>query len=274
MRSLNGYLPDSTYQGKPLVEVVDFAEIDALKVVPPALSMEYRVPEFLPCFDQLIWGSCVLQAWVGLLEILKGLEDGQVEPLSIAWLYAQCRLAQKDFDNDTGTWPYLAADRIKNVGVVPASVFPYVVENLPRTPQTYPNFRPVHPSPAIYVEASDNKIDTLYRIDDSNKKTLLDSIALSVRANKPVVWGCDYNVAELTDWYKDRPPLGVPKMGNGLHATLITGVRDSTDGSRAFRVRNSWGPQFGDNGYFWASSELVATGFDFWTGSRMPKLLV
>ncbi len=272
MRALKGYLPDNTYTGKPRVPFTPFVEIGMLKTVPPALSPEYRIPEFTPCSDQLIWGSCVLQSWVALLEILKGLEDGEVEPLSVAWLYALCRLAQKEFDEDKGTWPYLAADRIKNVGVVPAEAFPYVAENLPRTPQTYPNFRPVHPSSAIYVEASDNKIDTLYRFDDYDKVALIRNIELSVRSNKPVVWGCDYNVGELTDWYTDREPLGVPKKGTGLHATLITGVKTTSAGRRAFRVRNSWGTHYGDNGYFWASDELVASGFDFWTGTRMPKL--
>jgi C1A family cysteine protease len=55
---------------------------------------------------------------------------------------------------------------------------------------------------------------------------------------------------------------------DGGHAVLIVGYDRS---KRLFEVRNSWGGDWGDNGYFWAPYEFVLSGKwsdDFWFCSR------
>lgn len=37
----------------------------------------------------------------------------------------------------------------------------------------------------------------------------------------------------------------------GVHAVIATGYRDGTPGHRYIKIRNSWGPGWGDKGYAW-----------------------
>jgi hypothetical protein len=53
--------------------------------------------------------------------------------------------------------------------------------------------------------------------------------------------------------YNLSEPPSQEKFG-GLHAITIIGYDDS---KRAFRMVNSWGPNWGDNGFIWLSEDFV-----------------
>jgi hypothetical protein len=278
MRALSGYLPDSS--GSPAAPFSPFSDLAPHLVAASPAAAEYHIPEFLPAFDQGNWGSCVCNAWIGCLEVLRGLEFrsrlAMVQPLSIAWLYFQCRNIMGTVGQDSGTYPYLAADRLMKVGTVPNGTFPYVSANMP-PPEGTTGPAPAHPGTELYVEASDNKITGAFKIDDAIAPAgRLDAIEHAVRANHPVVWGASFSVADLSNWDPSMGALDIPTNPDGGHSTLITGVRRFTTGRRWFRVRNSWSPQWGDNGYFWITDNYVASNLasDFWVGTRMQGLVV
>jgi len=58
---------------------------------------------------------------------------------------------------------------------------------------------------------------------------------------------------------------GIFDKAIGGHAVLLVGFKDST---KKFIVRNSWGPDWGDNGYFTLPYKYVIDpklACDFWT---------
>lgn len=271
---LHGCLPDKSSTRYFKTVHSPFAQLAAQLKPAASVASEYHIPEFLPCFNQQQWGSCVLNAWVGCLEILRGLESGTAQPLSRAWAYALCLLEMNTFNQDTGTYPFLAADRLMNIGVVPEDRFPYVAANLPSLPTSPSGFMQNHPPGPLYIEASDNKITQAFRIDDVGAARC-NAVETAVRADHPVVWAAGYDVRVLSNWSKGDPALKPPTGDSDGHATLITGVRNFTTGVRWFRVRNSWDVDWGDNGYFWVEDTYVAASIaqDFWVGTRMQALI-
>jgi hypothetical protein len=275
---LRGYLPDTT---SPRYAKLVHSSFDKLAPQLPAptgtVTSEYRIPELLPCFNQMAWGSCVLNAWVGCLEILRGLESGTAQSLSRAWAYALCELEMGSFNKDTGTFPFLAADRLMQIGTVPEASFPYTASNLPALASSPAGFMQTHPSASLYIEASDNKITGAFKIDAVGSARC-DAVEQAIRANHPVVWAAGYDVQALTNWDLGDPALMPPAAGVKTegHSTLLTGVCRLATGVRWFRVRNSWDIDWGDNGYFWVTDNYVASNIaaDFWVGTRMQGLVI
>src|SRR5579862_2657290 len=148
---------------------------------------EYRIPESVPVFDQLKIGACVLNSWCALLELLLGLEGKQVTPLSRLMVYYLCREVMKTIPQDSGTFPFLAADRLMKIGVVPESMWPYDSGLL--------SSKPMNDTLDLYSVADDNKITGAYRLD--NPASVGDDMETSVLANHPIAFAVPISNAML-----------------------------------------------------------------------------
>lgn len=240
---------------------------EAFKVAFAPLSpvkTTYTIPEVVPAFDQLDVGDCVANGWLGVLELLLGLEGAPIVSLSRLFLYWLCREVMKMLTQDSGTYPYLAGSRIMRIGVCSESMHPYGNTASGRL------FR--HPKQECYTEASDNKLLATYRIATTGEARL-NALEAVIRANHPAVFGTP--VGRAIQSYEKGQVLGLPADNIGGHCMVVTGVHYTPGGNRLWRWRNSWGADYGDNGYLLVDDAYMAWPElnDIWVGTRFQPLL-
>lgn len=234
MMTLSGWLPDPEelpegYKRRPLTPVLTTFSAKAVSSVG-----DYDIPTKLPAYDQEKWGACVLNAATGLVNIILELEGQQTAMLSRMFLYRLCRNVMGTADQDSGTWPYLAVDRIGKIGVCLEETFRYTDMNMwgGIPPECYP-------------EASDNKATAWFDIQGTGKDRL-EQLDVAIRANHPVMFGTPVGAAIQS--YKAGQVLSIPDTIIGGHAMVVVGVR-WINGRRVWVLRNSWGIHYGDHGH-------------------------
>lgn len=220
---------------------------------------EYHIPEYTPISFQGSLGSCVANAACDALEILLGLENpNNVIQLSRLLAYWNARSYTQDTDKDDGSYIRNCVDSFQRLGVAPESIWPYDV-------------RMVFAQPPIraYQLSLDNKIDAYYRINGERSS----SIEEAVRANHPVIFASDVT-KEYTQYNGHGVVWETPKTWVGAHAQIITGIR-YVEGLRQFRVRNSWGVSWGEEGHSWYSESYIESArcSDFWVMTRVGNLV-
>lgn len=232
---------------------------------------EHIIPEYTPVSNQGGLGTCALNAWADMLEMLYGLELKRLHPdqyplvqqLSRLFLYWITRCYLNEQNLDKGTYLRLVALQISTVGICPEEVWPYVED------MVY-----VSPPLEAFTMASDNKITSVYSIasvDENNDP--LDDMEAAVRVDHPVAFGTDVG-QEFCDYRGGGKVFtGPPSVSKGGHAMLVTGVRVSSIG-REWLWRNSWSEGWGDTGHVWVSDGYMRATHDQWVGVRMKELVL
>ena len=163
------------------------------------------------------------------------------EAFSPLFVYALVKASKAGSSNDNcqvGAYTPMALDVMKNIGVPKQSAFNvmcanYVSEDLKRQAQAY-------------------KIDdyfTLFRsiVSDGNEK--VRKVKKSLSEDCPVIISMElpksFHSAKET-WNG----LDVDPSNHKRHAMCVVGYDDNKQGG-AFCVMNSWGPNWGDNGFVW-----------------------
>jgi hypothetical protein len=155
---------------------------------------------------------------------------------------------------DKGTHIHLACDCLRLFGVCPEEAWPFDPGR-------------VFESPSIMAmrEAYDHKISAYYRIKTTGPDLVSDVID-ALRASHPVVYGTE--VGDNWMSYRAGQVLRRPTSPEGGHATHLVGW---DQGRGVFIGENSWGPGWGDDGYYLIAPEVIAdpSSRDFWviTGS-------
>jgi len=108
----------------------------------------------------------------------------------------------------------------------------------------------------------------------------LDQVKQLLLNGYVVVFGIDvydnyYNISDYNNIYALADKTGT---NYGGHAQCIVGFDDdldTPDGKGAFKVVNSWGTNWGDNGFYWITYEAIKDGSDysqgyvFWVDDRI-----
>lgn len=232
---------------------------------------EFHIPEFTPISDQSYIGSCVANAGVDMLEMLRGLdllrqapdETPTVEQLSRLFLYWISRCVTGDQKLDKGTYIRNAMSQCMTVGVAPEKFWEYDIGQVFTSPPLW-----------VFNAASDNKINGLFRIDSYGDERS-DDVETAVRANHPVVFGTAVGV-EYQQYRGGGNAFEAPNHSIGGHAQIIVGVRRRLDGKREFLVRNSWSEEWGDAGHAWISEQYLEDPRtdDLWLGTTMKELIL
>lgn len=144
--------------------------------------------------------------------------------------------------NDQGAYIRDALNLAVQVGVSTLSTMPYS----DRDYVTQPSF-------SAFAEASLYKATNWYRINDT------DQIKAALVNRKPVV--CGIAVYESLYYISGSDSVYNTAQGRllGGHAVTIVGYDDNKFGG-AFKIINSWGVRWGDNGYFWLPYSFASQG--------------
>lgn len=203
------------------------------------MPSEYDISEFLPeVRSQGKQGSCV--AWAtgyylkSFQENYEDVENGILannNEMSPAYIYNQIKVS----DCSGGSVVQDALDTISSQGIVNWSIMPYN-ENECST----------QPDELAKTLAEPNKIDDYLYLDQD---LVLEQTKAHLLKDQPVV------IAITIDrsYFGARDQDGVYvyrkfNSGDGGHAMLVVGYNDEMN---AFKVVNSWGKEWGNQGFVW-----------------------
>jgi len=219
------------------------------KALPPSVDLRSQCP---PIYDQKNLGSCTAQAIAGAIEfdrLKQKLPD--IIP-SRLFIYFNERAIEHTINSDSGAQ---IRDGIKSVhvkGVCSETTWPYIESQFATTPTS-----------TAYGEAWHHRTVSYQSVTQS-----LSQLKGCLASGYPIIFGFTVYDAFESDQVAQTGILNMPTSGEsvvGGHAVLIVGYDDA---SQRFIIRNSWGPDWGQNGYFTMPYSYVTDSDladDFWT---------
>jgi C1A family cysteine protease len=221
-------------------------------MAPTSLTEIDLSPGFPDCYDQGQLGSCVGNGSAGLVQYTRRMmglgPDFIPSRLFIYWI---ARALEGTTQEDSGAQIRDAITELLKRGVPPETDWPYDVAKY--------NMKPPH------LAWADGGLHTI--VGASKVPQDLDAMKSVIASKHPIVFG--FTVYPYFE-SQDMATSGILQMPDpsdqpvGGHCTVIVGFNDVT---QMFRVRNSWGPAWGQNGYFdmpyaYATNPNLAS--DFW----------
>ena len=211
-----------------------------------------------PIEDQLNIGSCTANAGVGLIEYFENRAFGKHLDASRLFLYKTTRNLL-GWTGDTGAWLRTTMQAMVLFGVPPTKYWEYDVSKFD-----------VEPDAFLYAFASSYQAIQYYRLDQpgTGGNKLRDRIKQFIQYGYPSMFGFTvYNFGNADGEFEYPDPTDSVKGG---HAVIAVGYDDNRRvGNRkgAFKIRNSWGTGWGQNGYGWLPYAYVENGLavDFWS---------
>ena len=209
-----------------------------LKDLPPA---EYDLrPSMPPVYDQGQLGSCTGNAIAAAMEYERDRQGSSDFVPSRLFIYYNERALEGTVSSDSGA---VIRDGIKVVnreGVCPETLWPYDI-----------GVFTVKPPKRCYVAAQKDKAVQYEAIQTLGD--LKDAIA----SNLSVVFGFTVYSSFESQSVAKTGVMPMPKPGEstvGGHAVMAVGYSDPKS---HIIVRNSWGPSWGDHGYFYMPYEYL-----------------
>ena len=202
-----------------------------------------------PVEEQRQLGSCTAQAIVGAYELLMNMHyPDQSVDLSRLFLYYNARKISGDIDEDIGAYISTGIDAVETYGICREGLWPYDADKFK-----------VEPSARAYFDARRRSISNVYEV------TSHDMIIDMLDSQRPVVVGVavysGFNTISNRATTLAMP--GRAEEPNGSHAMCIVGYDNA---KQLFLVRNSFGDDWGELGYFWIPYAYADENFsDMWT---------
>jgi C1A family cysteine protease len=215
-----------------------------------------------PIEDQGDLGSCTANAGVGLLEYYERRACGHHLDASRLFLYKATRNLDGS-TGDTGAYLRTTMKAMALFGVPPEQYWEYNIATFDDEPPAF-----------CYAFAQNYQTLKYYRLDPpgTSPGQVLAAIKKHLAAELPSMFG--FTV------YSSIPPIGTgngsipfPQQGDsvlGGHAIDAVGYDDARKIGKdkgALLIRNSWGTEWGENGYGWLPYRYVEAGLadDFWS---------
>lgn len=231
----------------PGVEADEAYEVQAL----PDLT-DLR-PYCSPVANQGAFGSCTSFATVkGLQEYLLK-KAGRYQPQAPAFLWYQSRRQIGKKSEDTGVPTEFAVKMLDSYGTVSESEFPYLEESKQKDETARLAFLTRQPSSDQVAEAKKNRLISGYKL-----VTKLSAVRKSLSEGMPVVVAMRvYSNMSKTPKSGLLPMPTAADTFEGGHAVLAVGYDNK---KKVLIIRNSWGTDWADGGYFYMPYEYLKKG--------------
>jgi C1A family cysteine protease len=231
----------------------------AAVALPPSVDLRPLCP---PVYDQAQLGSCTANAIAAAIEFDQMKQKIASFMPSRLFIYYNERVMEHTVTLDHGAQIRDGIKSVSNLGVCPETLWPYNDQNKDDDPcPTCPYAK--KPSPACYKAALKSTVKSYQRLTPT-----LDILKGCLASGFPFVFGFTvYQSFEGPEVAKTGilPMPGPNEKTVGGHAICCVGYNDAT---QQFIIRNSWGNQWGLQGYFmmpyaYATNSNLAD--DFWT---------
>lgn len=219
--------------------------------LPAEFSLRDRMP---PVYDQGKLGACTANAIAACVQYqeTKQAEPAGQEPPSRLFIYWNERSLEGTVESDSGAQIRDGMKVVCKIGAPAESDWPYDITQFT-----------VKPSLKAFMDARMHEA-RYGRVTQS-----AHSFMASVFFGRPVVFGFtvfdSFETKIGPDGVMPFPDIHRERLLGG-HAVVIVGYRQ-INSHLHFEVRNSWGDQWGDRGYFWMPAEYAVTPqlcSDFW----------
>lgn len=197
--------------------------------IPSTVDLRSQCP---PVFDQGILGSCTANAGVCARMMLTNLKT----LLSRLDLYYEERMIEGTVNQDSGASMRDICKALNKFGVCEEEYFPYEIEKF-----TNP------PTEEAVINALKYKINAYHAL--GSLLEIKQNIALR---QQPVLIGMEVYESMESETVENTGKLPLPKKNEKLlggHAVLVVGYTGIN-----LIIRNSWGPDWGDKGYFYMTN--------------------
>jgi len=237
-----------------------------VKVVPISVDLREWCS---PIEDQGSLGSCTAQAGSGIIEYYERKSFGRHIEASRLFLYKATRNLMK-MKGDTGAYLRKTMGAMVLFGVPPEDYWPYT-DDEKRFDQ--------EPSAFCYAFAKNYQTIKYFRHDPPGAKAedILQKVKAYLSKGHPAMFGFTvYNSIDQAE-RSGRIPFPFPKEKiEGGHAVVAVGYDDKMkiknkygklETIGALLIRNSWGKEWGEEGYGWLPYEYILRGLaeDFWS---------
>lgn len=225
------------------------------QLIPPSIDLE---PQDSPIFDQGQTSSCTGNSTAAAVEFVRrreGLIDLRVSRL---FAYYNGRAAEDDTDNDGGAQIRDVIKGISKFGVCPEVEWAF-----------NPDQVTVKPTDQCYADALHDRA-IQYSVPQQNASGLRGCLATKT----PFIFGFTVYESFESDAVAKTGIMPMPGSSEGAvggHAACAVGFFDDR---HVVKVRNSWGPQWGDRGYFYMPYDYIMNpdlSSDFWKIQLVSK---
>jgi hypothetical protein len=208
-----------------------YAKLPGIVEVPRDSSLEDYAS---PPRDQGPLNSCVAYALIGAYELeLRRTVEAEYNGSELQ-VYLDARQQGNFFPKDVGCYPRDALKIAKNNGIAPEKLCPYDVEKFNEQPT-----------------ALAKSFERWFRIASYHRLWELQTVKQEIFLGHPVI-------ASIPVFENFRQGQGIIPKGEGevegYHAVQFIGYDDER---QAFRILNSWGPNWRDKGRAWLSYDYL-----------------
>jgi|GEM_PF-1339687 hypothetical protein len=215
------------------------------QTLPPAVDLR---PFCTPVRNQGNLGSCSAFAMTGIMEAMMNVQGRGAELRKIGHLsplffyYAERKRMEaagtipQATKKDTGAYLETAAASAVKDGAPPEATVPYLDGR---------------PALAYHASDADYQAAAPYRSGKASRATTIQGLKTALMKKHPILIGIPVYPSFMTRTVARTGEMPMPFRGEepaGGHAVAMVGYDDAKE---AFLVRNSWGTDWAQKGYFW-----------------------